>query len=79
VKFDFASWPVFHGVMLAPLICRHFSTRYKPLRFYSKVPGIIPDELPDWQHPVEKKEIPIELKRMRASVERELSEKEEMV
>jgi len=43
------------------------------------VPKIIPeDKLPEWQHPVDKKEIPIELKQMRQAVMNELAEKEKI-
>jgi hypothetical protein len=43
------------------------------------LPNTIPeDKLPEWQHPVDKKEIPIELKQMRQTVMNELAEKEKI-
>jgi hypothetical protein len=43
------------------------------------LPKTIPeDKLPEWQHPVDKKEIPIELKQMRQAVMNELAEKEKI-
>lgn len=56
-----------------------------PLQFYGRrnysknLPNVIPEDiLPEWQHPVDKKEIPIELKQMRQAVMNELAEKEKL-
>jgi hypothetical protein len=53
---------------------------YSQMRSCSRnLPKTIPeDKLPEWQHPVDKKEIPIELKQMRQAVMNELVEKEKI-
>lgn len=52
--------------------------RVTPVKYSTNTPKVI-DELPEWQHPVEKKEIPIELRQMKQAVENELAATQDMV